>query len=130
VTAVAEANLLVISVEAGADLSDYGGYFVKLSGGKAVPITAATDKPAGVLEEGVASGKVASLVVQGGVKVRSAGAITAGDGIGPSANGRADPKVPGTDTTNFVAGTAYDTVASADVLVHCVVDCANPHRAA
>jgi hypothetical protein len=120
-----------ITLEAGADLSSKQFYFVKLdSAGKAVACSGATDKPVGVLQNNPVSGQAAEIVVVGLTKVSSNAALAIGDLIGTSADGQADAKTPGTDTTEFVVGTVLTTTGAADVIGSVLVNCANPHRAA
>lgn len=128
-TAIAQGAEVRKSFEAGESLTAYQWHFVKFSGGKLVHVAAATDVPAGVLQEAVASGRMAELVVTGPTLIKSAGSLSVGDLIGPSANGRADGKTPGTDTTEYVAGTIWSAATGGDQLVEAVVDCAAPHRA-
>jgi hypothetical protein len=117
------------SFEAGEDLLLYQWHFVKFNAGKLVHIAAATDVPAGVLQEAVVSGRRAEIVVSGPTKIKSAGSLSVGDLIGPSANGRADGKTPGTDTTEYVAGTVWSAAGAGDLLIEAVVECVAPHRA-
>lgn len=120
-----------ITLEAGADLSAKQYFFVKLdANGKAVSCSAATDKPVGVLQNKPTSGQAAEIVVVGLTKVSSDAALTIGALIGTSADGQADAKTPGTDTTEFVVGTVLTTTGAADVIGSVLVNCANPHRAA
>jgi hypothetical protein len=89
-----------------------------------------TDLPAGVLQNKPANGIPAEVVVIGPTKVAADGAITAGALIGTSADGQADPKVPGTDTNDYVAGKALEAASNAGEIIEAVVNCATPHRAA
>jgi hypothetical protein len=122
---------LKITLEAGADLSAKQFYFLKLdAAGKAVVCSGATDKPVGVLQNNPVSGQAAEIVVVGLTKVSSNAALAIGDLIGTSADGQADAKTPGSDTTEFVVGTVLTTTGAADVIGSVLVNCANPHRAA
>lgn len=121
---------LKISLEAGEDLSAKQYYFVKLdTNGKAVVCTGATDKPVGVLQNNPTSGQAAEIVVVGLTKISSNAALAIGDLIGTSADGQADPKTPGTDTTEYVVGMVLTTTGAASVIGSVLVNCANPHRA-
>jgi len=122
-------NQILASVEAGADLSNYALHFVKFSGGKIVPCSAATDVPMGVLQEGVPSGRMGEVIVVGFTLVEAGAAITSGALIGTGATAKADAKTPGTDTTEYVVGTLWEDAAASGDLVLAVVDCAAPHRA-
>jgi hypothetical protein len=120
-----------ITLEAGADLSSSQYYFVKLNAsGKAVVCAGATDIPVGVLQNNPTSGQAAEIVVVGLTKVSSNAALAIGDLIGTSADGQADAKTAGTDTTEYVVGTVLTTTGAAGVVGSVLVNCANPHRAA
>lgn len=120
-----------ITLEAGADLSAKQYHFVKLdASGKAVVCSGATDKPVGVLQNTPTSGQAAEIVVAGLTKVSSDAALAIGDLIGTSADGQADAKIPGTDTSQYVVGTVLVTTGAAGVIGSVLVNCANPHRAA
>ena len=55
----------IISATAGGTLTDKEGYFVKNSAGTVIIVAAATDRPAGVLVVGAASGSEVSLALPG-----------------------------------------------------------------
>lgn len=126
---VAQGAELRISVEAGADLTGKQYHFLKWDSGKVIICAAATDDPAGVLQEAVVAGRMAEMVVIGPTLVSADAAIVAGALIGTSADGQADTKVPGTDITEYVAGRAFEAAAAAGNLIHAVVNCVSPHRA-
>jgi hypothetical protein len=120
-----------ISLEAGADLSSKQYHFVKLDGsGNAVSCSAATDVPVGVLQNTPTSGQAAEIVVVGLSKISSDAALSIGNLIGTSADGQADAKTPGTDTTEFVVGRMLVATGAASVIGSALINCANPHRAA
>jgi hypothetical protein len=97
---------------AGADMSAKQYHFVKLNGsvgptGQPVVIacSAATDKPCGVLQnDPVVVGEAAVVAVGGWTKVSSDAALTVDTFVGTSADGQADAKTPGTDTTEYIMG--------------------------
>lgn len=122
---------LRITLEAAADLSSAQYCFVKLdSNGKAALLTSATDKPIGVLQNQPIAGKEASIVVEGGTKVKASAGITLGASIGSTtSNTGAVTLVQGTDTTKYVCGTALQTCSNAGELIACVVSCASAARA-
>ena len=122
----------VETFEAAADLSTKQFYFVKLVGNRQVNVcSAATDKPVGVLQNKPdASGKAAEVLTFGRTKVVADAALTAGDLIGTSADGQADPKVPGTDTTEYVVGVVTRGVSAAGEIAEALINCHNPVRAA
>lgn len=118
-------------VSASADLSAKKFYFVKVSGALTVTVcAAATDIPCGVLQNNPTSGQAASVMAIGQSKVSSDAALTAGALIGTSADGQADAKVAGTDTTEYVVGQVLETSGAAGGLVSAIINCASPHRAA
>lgn len=125
-----------ITLKAGADLTGYQYCFVKLdSSGNAVVCDAVTDRPIGVLQNQPLSGKEASVVVEGGTKVKAGGAISVGSRIGTTTGSTAAAYVAGTDTTKYLVGTAIFTgtgttnAASGDLFT-AVVNCAAAGRGA
>jgi len=120
-----------ITLKAGADLSAKQYHFMKLdASGDAVVCSGATDKPVGVLQNNPTSGQAAEIVVAGLTKISSDAALAIGALIGTSADGQADAKTPGSDTTEYVVGTVLTTTGAAGVIGSALVNCANPHRAA
>ncbi|HSG63301.1 MAG TPA: hypothetical protein VLA24_17890 [Pseudomonadales bacterium] len=116
---------------ASADLSAKQFYFVKMSGEKTVTVcAAATDKPIGVLQNAPTSGQAANVCVVGVSKVSGDADLNFGDLIGTSADGQADAKTPGTDTTEYTVGSVVNGNAAAGGLVTAVINCAAPARAA
>lgn len=119
-----------LSFEAGADLSAKQFFFVKMSANnKVILCAAATDKPIGVLQNKPTSGQTAKVRSLGVSKVSADGTLAAGDLIGTSADGQADPKVPGTDTTEFTVGHVLIGAAAGE-LGTAAIDCHSPARAA
>jgi len=129
-TTVPQGGEIRVSFPAGADLSAKAGYFVELATGVVTVCNAATDKPLGVLAEGVVSGLQAEVIVFGPAKVVVDGAVDQGDLIGTSADGQADKKIPGTDTTEYAVGIALETATTAGEKISALINCVNPHRAA
>ena len=122
---------LKITLTAGADLSAKQFYFVKISGSGTCDVcSGATDKPVGVLQNKPTSGQAAEIVVLGVTKVSSDAALTAGNLIGTSADGQADAKTPGTDTTEYIVGQMVTTTGAAGVIGTAIVNCASPVRGA
>ena len=119
-----------ITLEAGEDLSAKQYYFVKISSGKAVACSAATDVPIGVLQNDPASGEEASIVVVGGTKIVSSASIAAGIKIGTNNAGKADAKVAGTDTTEYTVGQVILGAGADGEVLTAVVNCASPCRSA
>ncbi len=107
--------------------------FVKLSADNTVVLCdGATDVPIGVLQAPIAAGGAADVVVVGETKVQADASLTAGQLIGTSADGQADRKIPGTDTTEYVVGVATVVAGgpTAGNLITAIVNCASPGRAA
>jgi hypothetical protein len=120
-----------ITLEAAADLSALQFYFVKIdSNGKAAAVAAITDVPIGVLQNKPTAGQAATITVVGVSKVSSDAALNEGDLIGPSADGQADARTIGTDTTHYVAGQMLTATGAAGVIGTALVNCASPARAA
>jgi len=120
-------KITIPGLTASADLSAKQYYFVKVSGAGTVTVcAAATDVPVGVLQNAPASGEAAEVCAFGVTKVSSDAAVTAGNHIGTSADGQADPKVWGTDTTEYIVGQALETSTAAGGIIAALVQCAVP----
>lgn len=120
-----------LSMKAGGDLRTKQYMFVKMSADDTVVICAgATDKPIGVLQNTPNTGEIAEVCVIGTTKVSSDAALSVGTLIGTSADGQADAKVPGTDTTEYVVGQVVLASGAGDGLATAVINCASPARAA
>lgn len=124
--------LNVPGLVAAADLSAKQFYFVELTAAGTVNVCgAATDKAIGVLQNKPdAAGRVAEVMAIGISKVSSDAALSRHDLIGPSADGQADAKVPGTDTTEYIHGQVIVASGAAGELATAVINCANVARAA
>lgn len=121
---------IIISVAAAADLSTHQYKFVEWSSGKAALCNAATDIPMGVLQNKPdAADKPAEVLILGVSKVNSDAALSIGDLIGTSADGQADAKVAGTDTTEYVVGRMITATSGAGGVGTAAINCMNPHRA-
>jgi len=126
-----EGQQLNVSAIAGADLSAKQYHFVKWSAnGTVVACSGATDIPAGVLQNTPTSGDAANLCVIGETKIVGDADVDAGHLIGTSADGQADRKIPGTDTTEYIVGSVKHGNGAAGGLITAVVNCASPGRAA
>lgn len=120
-----------MSFEAAADLSAKQFYFVKMAtGGKVDVCSGATDKPIGVLQNKPTSGQSATVCLSGVTKVSSDAALAVGVLIGTSADGQADAKTPGTDTTEYICGQVILASGAAAELASAFINCANIGRAA
>jgi hypothetical protein len=120
------------TLPAAADYSAAGNQFkfVKNVAGQATICTGATDKPIGVLQNTPKAGQEAQIMVTGISKVQGDANLAVDDLIGTSADGQADAKIPGTDTTEYVVGRVIEDNSAAGGLATCLINCANPHRAA
>lgn len=124
-------DVLSLSFSAGADLSAKQYYFVKLSAADTVvACAAATDVPVGVLQNAPTSGQTADVMLAGVSKVNSDAALSVGNLIGTAADGQADAKTPGTDTTEYVVGRVILASGAAGGYATAMINCLNPHRAA
>ena len=107
---------------ASADLSSKQFHFVKLSGADTVDVcSAVTDVPFGVLQNNPAQGEAAIVCQFGTSKVVADATLAAGDVIGTSADGQAQPLTVGTETTVFTCGQAR-TAASAGETVSAFIN--------
>lgn len=127
-----EIPVLTHSFTASADLSAKKYYFVKLhtTVDQVAVCAAATDKPIGVLQNNPTSGQTAEVMMLGISKVNSDAALSIGDLIGTAADGQADAKTPGTDTTEYVVGIVLVASAAAAGYATAAINCLNPHRGA
>lgn len=110
-----EEALVSISQDAGADLSNqdanrYRGLTYGTDG-RVVLIDAATDVPAGVLQNEPKEGSPARLGISGVSKVRAGGTIPAGSQISFGADGRAVVAAAG----SYVVGTSKEAAVAGDI---------------
>ena len=129
--ATSQGILVEIVMKAAADLSTKQYYFVKLTAARTVNVcAAATDIPIGVLQNKPAAANRGAVVrVAGSTKLVADAAITYGWLLGTSADGQADRKIPGTDTTEYFVGQALEDAGAAGDIFEAVVDCASPSKA-
>ena len=114
---------------ASADLSAKQYYIVKMSGDNTVTVCAAvTDVPIGVLQNKPASGEQAVVRVFGMSKVSADATLAAGNIIGPSADGQAQPVTQGSETTVYNIGQAV-TGGAAGTLQTALITIANGRAA-
>lgn len=105
VGAVGGGDCIDESFKAGGDLSTKQYYFARMSGDNTcVVCDGATDIPLGVVQNKPTSGQTAQVRCFGRSKVNSDEALTVGWLVGPAADGQADRKIPGTDTTHHYGG--------------------------
>ena len=128
-----EIPVLKVTFTAAADLSAAANQykFVKLTASNTVNVCdGATDKPIGVLQNTPASGGAADVMIIGISKVQGDADLSVGNLVGTSADGQADAKTPGTDTTEYVVGQVIEDNAAAGGYATVAINCLNPHRAA
>ena len=114
---------------ASADLSAKQYYIVKMSGDNTVTVCAAvTDVPIGVLQNAPASGGQAVVRVFGMSKVSADATLAAGNIIGTSADGQAQPVPQGSETTVYNIGQAV-TGGAAGTLQTALITIANGRAA-
>jgi hypothetical protein len=102
---------------AAADLSSKQYHFVKLASATTVDVcSAVTDVPIGVLQNNPTSGKSASVCFIGVSKVVADATLAAGNVIGTSADGQAQPLTVGTETTVYTCGQAIEAGAAGETL--------------
>lgn len=111
------------------DLDTKQYHFVKETANGIELCSAATDRPAGILQNDPKAGESAQIMRLGKSKLVCGGTIALGDQIGTDNAGKGDTKVAGTDTTNYVVGSACEGGAVNEI-ISVVVDCMNVHRAA
>ena len=127
--AYASPSIKIGTFTASADLSAKQYYFVKMSGENTVTVCAAvTDKPIGVLQNKPASGEQAIVTVFGVSKVSADATLAAGDVVGTSADGQAQPVSAGSETTVFNCGQAL-TAGAAGTLQSALITISNSRAA-
>lgn len=125
------AGIKLPGLTAAADLSAKQYYFVKLASATTVNVCSAlTDVPIGVLQNTPTSGQAAEVLALGVSKVSGDENLAAGSLIGPSADGQADIRTIGTDTTHYVVGQVILDNSAAGGIATATINCLNPHRAA
>ena len=110
---------------AAADLSSKQYHFVKLASATTVNVcSAVTDVPIGVLQNNPASGESAVVCIFGTSKVVADATLAAGDVLGTSADGQAQPLTVGTETTVYTCGQAI-TAGAAGTLQTAFINISN-----
>lgn len=131
-----EMPLFNVTFEAGEDLTAAGVQYklVKLdANGRVVVCTGVTDKPVGILQESAPVATVGTevVVMMAGIsKVQGDADLAIGDFIGTSADGQADAKTPGTDTTEYVVGRVLKDNSAAAGYATVAFSCLNISRGA
>ncbi len=124
-------QIKLMGFTASADLTSHQYKFVKLNGAGTVTVcAAATDVPVGVLQNAPDTGQAADICVIGLTKLNSDAALSRGNLVGTSADGQADAKTPGTDTTEYTCGQVVQASAAAGGYAVAMINCANLGRAA
>ncbi len=122
----------------GADLSasTVAFKFVKLSADRTVVLCdGATDVPIGVIQAPTPTSALSQPVTVcaiGLTKVQADASLSAGTKIGTSADGQADAKTAGVDTTEYVVGQVVEVAGgtTAANYITALIDCGSPRRAA
>lgn len=115
---------------AGEDLSAKQYYFVKIDNGDGdvVAVSAATDRPIGVLQNAPTAGQAAEVTIVGGTKVKCGGSASAGQALFASASATAVTLAFGTTASAaYSVGTFIEAAAAGDI-GSVVIDCANAAR--
>lgn len=111
------------------DLDTKQYFFVKETANGIEVCSGATDRPCGILQNDPKAGESAQVMRLGKSKLVAGGTIAVSDQIGTDANGKGDKKIAGTDTTEYVCGSACEAGALNEIIT-VIVDCMNVHRAA
>lgn len=128
-----EGHKVIVSKQSAADYSaGTSKYkFVEIATtGKVTVCDGATDVPFGVLQNSPATDELAEVCIFGVTKVQADADLAVGDLIGTSADGQADAKTAGTDTTEYVVGVVVENTSAAGDYTTCHINCLNPHRGA
>lgn len=119
-----------VSRVAGEDLSGAQYKFVKLDNGDGTAklVSAATDRPFGVLQNAPTSGQIAEITVVGGTKVEAGGSASVGQPVFSASSALAVTLAFGTTgSAAYVVGTFVEDAASG-AITSAVIDCANAGR--
>lgn len=115
---------------AGEDLSAKQYHFVKIDNGDGdvVAVSAATDRPIGVLQNTPTSGQAAEVLIVGGTKIEAGGSASFGQPLFTSSSATAVTLAYGTTASAaFSVGTFIEN-AAAGAITTAVIDCANAAR--
>jgi hypothetical protein len=115
---------------AGEDLSAKQFHFVKIDNGdgEVVAVSAATDRPIGVLQNAPTAGQAAEVTIVGGTKVECGGSASFGQPLFSSASATAVTLTFGTTASAaFSVGTFIES-AAAGAIAAAVIDCASAAR--
>lgn len=106
----------VISLEATTDIA--AGIVVKIASGKAAIAGTVTDVVIGVTRDSALAGETVPVVTAGVASVLATAAIAEGAVVGTTVTtGRGKSLTVGTDTTQYVVGTALEAATAAGDLV-------------
>ena len=126
-----EGSQTTITLPASADLSASQYCFVAVNTSGQVELAGSAANAVGILQNAPdASGKAATVLIMGVSKINCDAALDENNLIGPSADGQADKKIPGTDTSEFICGTMLTATAGAGEIGTAAINCASPARAA
>lgn len=121
-----QSQAVKITLVAAADLSAAHGRFVKMVAGQAALITAATDRPIGVLCNKPKAGQEAEIFVLGTTKIVASAAMASGDSVAISADGRAAAAGTTAGTANL--GTVLLANSAAGGFITAMINCVNQTR--
>lgn len=119
-----------VSRVAGEDLSSAQYKFVKLDNGDGTVklVSAATDRPFGVLQNTPTSGQIAEITVVGGTKVEAGGTASVGQPLFSASSALAVTLTFGTTgSAAYCVGTFVEDAANG-AITSAVIDCANAGR--
>jgi len=109
-------NQSVISLEAATDL--VAGVMVKIASNKATLAATVTDVIIGVTRDPAKAGETVAVVTAGVADVLASAAISEGAVVGTTVTtGRGKALTVGTDTTQYIVGTALEAASAAGNLV-------------
>lgn len=128
---------IVPGLISGADLSasTVAFKFVKLSADRTVVLcNGATDKPIGVIQAPTPTsdtGQPVTVVSDGVTKIQADASLTYGQAIGTSADGQADAKTLGSDTTEYAVGQVLEVAGgtTGGNYITALINCLAPRRA-
>jgi hypothetical protein len=115
---------------AGEDLSTKQFHFVKINNGNGdvVAVSAATDRPIGVLQNTPTSGQAAEVTIVGGTKIKAGGSASFGTPLFASASATAVTLAFGTTASAAYSVGTFIENAAAGAITTAVIDCANAAR--
>lgn len=109
-------NQSTIALEAATDLA--AGVCVKFASGKATLAATVTDVILGVTRDSAKAGETVAVVVAGMCDIVASAAISEGAVVGTTVTtGKGKALTVGTDTTQYIVGTALEAASAADNVI-------------